>query len=142
MDRILVCLDGSKRAPFVLETAADIARRTGAKLRLFRAVGIPPEIDQEVVAHQAMSMVETLVSKARAEVATLAKPFPPSMIEASDVRIGIPWDAICREARERDCDLIVVGSHGYSGLDRILGTTAAKVVNHADRSVLVARPRP
>ena len=36
-------------------------------------------------------------------------------------------------------DLIVVGSHGYSGIDHLLGTTAARVVNHADRSVLVVR---
>jgi nucleotide-binding universal stress UspA family protein len=35
---------------------------------------------------------------------------------------------------------VVLGSHGYSGFDRILGTTAAKVVNHCDRSVLVVRP--
>jgi nucleotide-binding universal stress UspA family protein len=141
MKSILVCLDGSKRAPFVLETAADLAQRTGAKLRLFRAVGLPPEIDQEVVAHSAMTMVETLLGKARRELAEIAKPIPPALIEATDVRIGVPWDAVCREAKDHDCDLIVIGSHGYSGLDRILGTTAAKIVNHADRSVLVARPR-
>jgi nucleotide-binding universal stress UspA family protein len=35
--------------------------------------------------------------------------------------------------------LILIGSHGYSGLDHLLGTTAARVVNHADRSVLVVR---
>ena len=48
-------------------------------------------------------------------------------------------DAICSAAREHDVDLIVIGSHGYGILDRLLGTTAAKVVNHADRSVLVVR---
>jgi len=50
-------------------------------------------------------------------------------------------DVICRTARELDADLIVIGSHGYGGIDRVLATTAARVVNHADRSVLVARPR-
>ena len=38
-------------------------------------------------------------------------------------------------------DCIVIGSHGYSGFDRILGTNAAKVVNHAECSVLVVRER-
>lgn len=142
MNRILVCLDGSRRAPFVLETAADLARKTGAKLLLFRAVGVPPEIDQADVAHAAMGLVETLVAKAKRELADLAKVLPTEMIETTEVRIGVPWDAICREAKDRSCDLIVIGSHGYSGLDRILGTTAAKVVNHADRSVLVARETP
>jgi nucleotide-binding universal stress UspA family protein len=44
-----------------------------------------------------------------------------------------------RPARAIGADLIVIGSHGYGGLDRVLGTTAARVVNHADRSVLVVR---
>jgi nucleotide-binding universal stress UspA family protein len=139
MNRILVCIDGSRRAPLVLETAADLARRTGAKLRVFRAVGIPAEIDQEVVAHAAMGMIETMLDKARREVAELCKLVPSTLVEGIDVRIGVPWDAICREAKDRECELIVIGSHGYSGLDRILGTTAAKVVNHASCSVLVVR---
>jgi nucleotide-binding universal stress UspA family protein len=37
--------------------------------------------------------------------------------------------------------MIVIGSHDYRLIDRIIGTTAAKVVNHADRPVLVVRPR-
>jgi nucleotide-binding universal stress UspA family protein len=49
---------------------------------------------------------------------------------------------VCKEAHQEDVDLIMVGSHGYSGVDRLLGTTAAKVVNHADRSVLVVRMKP
>lgn len=142
MKTILVCLDGSKRASFVLETAVDLARRSDAKLRIFRAVGVPPEIDQDVIAHQAMSLVEALLAKARAELTDLVQSSAPGMVEAYEVRVGVPWDAICREAKERDVDLVVIGSHGYSGLDRILGTTAAKVVNHCDRSVLVARPKP
>ena len=36
-------------------------------------------------------------------------------------------------------DLVVIGSHGYGGLDRLLGTTAAKVANRAPCSVLVVR---
>jgi nucleotide-binding universal stress UspA family protein len=62
-------------------------------------------------------------------------------VEGIHVHIGTPWDTICREATSLDCDLVVLGSHGYSGFDRILGTTAAKVTNHCDRSVLVVRPR-
>jgi len=53
--------------------------------------------------------------------------------------MGTAWDAICRVAQEEAVDLIVIGSHGYGALDRFIGTTAAKVVNHADRSVLIVR---
>ena len=38
--------------------------------------------------------------------------------------------------------MIVLCSHGYGGIDRLIGTTASKVVNLADRSVLVVRDPP
>lgn len=141
MKRILVCLDASPRAVFVLQTAADLAVKTGAKLVLLRSVGLPAEIDQEFYVHAAGSMTDMLVDKAKKELDVLAKDVPAGVIEGYDVHIGTPWDTICREAKARDCDLVVLGSHGYSGMDRILGTTAAKVVNHCERSVLVARTK-
>ncbi len=139
MKRILVCLDASPRAPFVLQTASNLARKMGAKLVLLRSVGLPAEIDQEFYVHAAASMTDLLVDKAKKELDALAKGLPADLIEGYDVHIGTPWDTICREAKARDCDLVVLGSHGYSTMDRVLGTTAAKVVNHCDRSVLVAR---
>ena len=139
MKRILVCLDASPRAPFVLETAADLARRLEAKLCLLRSVGLPAEIDQEAVAHGA-SVLGDLETTAKADLEALAAGIP-GLVEGVHVRIGTPWDAICHEAKELDCDLVVLGSHGYKGLDIILGTTASKVVNHCERSVLVARQR-
>ena len=53
--------------------------------------------------------------------------------------LAIPWQGICEAARRVGADLIVIGSHGYGGLDRLLGTTAAKVVNHARVSVMVVK---
>jgi len=141
MKRILVCLDASPRAAFVLETATDLAQRTGAKLVLLRSVGLPAEIDQEFYVHAAASMTDLLVDKAKKDLDVLTKDVPAGVIEGYDVHIGTPWDTICREAKERDADLVILGSHGYSGLDRILGTTAAKVVNHCEVSVLVVRPK-
>ncbi len=142
MKRILVCLDASPRSAFVLQTAADLAQRTGAKMVLLRSVGLPAEIDQEFYVHAAASMTELLVDKAKKELDALTVGIPAGLIEGYDVHIGTPWDTICREAKARDCDLVVLGSHGYSGMDRILGTTAAKVVNHCEVSVLVARQAP
>lgn len=141
MKRILVCLDASPRAPFVLSTAADLARRTGAKLSLLRTVGLPPEVDQEMFVHSAADVIDNLKGRAKTELQGLARDVPDGLIEKVDVIIGTPWDAICREAASIDADLVVIGSHGYSGFDRILGTTAGKVVNHCDRSVMVVRQR-
>ncbi len=54
-----------------------------------------------------------------------------------DVATGRPWVEILRKAVEIDADLVVIGSHGYRGWDRLLGTTAGRVVDLADRNVLV-----
>jgi nucleotide-binding universal stress UspA family protein len=48
-----------------------------------------------------------------------------------------PWKGILAAADTVDADLIVLGSHGYRGWDRVLGTTAGKVANRAHRNVLV-----
>lgn len=141
MKRILVALDASPRAPFVLQMATDLAQKTGAKLVLLRTVGLPAEIDQEMYVHSGQSLMDMLTDKATKDLQGLAKDIPAGVVEAFDVHVGTPWDTICREAKAKDCDLVILGSHGYSGMDRILGTTAAKVVNHCEVSVLVARTR-
>ena len=83
----------------------------------------------------------TKILERRAQVATeeAARDVPQDLVEKLHIAIGTPWQAICRAAVEDDVDLIVVGSHGYDTLDKVLGTTCAKIVNHADRAVLVVR---
>jgi universal stress protein F len=139
MKKILVCLDASPRAPRVLATAIDLARRTSAKLTLFRSVGIPPEIAQEEVIGVEPSLRARLVASAKKGLLRYREDVPTELLDAVEVKVGAPWDAICQEAATIHADLIVIGSHGYGALDRILGTTAAKVVNHADCSVMVVR---
>jgi nucleotide-binding universal stress UspA family protein len=82
---------------------------------------------------------KALEDRARAALERLAATLPASIVDGVRVVIGVPWQAIDRTAEEENVDLIVIGSHGYDALDRVLGTTAAKVVNHAKCSVLVVR---
>jgi nucleotide-binding universal stress UspA family protein len=140
MDRILVALDDSPHATIVLARAVALARQVGGKLRLLRAVMLPPEMPSNLWAVTPNKAVEGAVDVARQELHELAATVPEELLDGATAQIGVAWDAICATAREHDVDLIVIGSHGYRLLDRILGTTAAKVVNHADRSVLVVRP--
>ena len=46
-----------------------------------------------------------------------------------------------RGREQLDVDLIVMGSHRYHGVERVLGTVASRIVNHADRNVLVVHER-
>ena len=139
MKLILVCLDGSQRAPTVLAAAARMAELANARLVLFRAVTVPPEMPREVLSLVDRSLEDVLISNAHAELERFAATLPRERIEKITTPLAIAWDGICRTARDLDVDLIVIGSHGYGAIDRLLGTTAAKVVNHADRNVLVVR---
>jgi nucleotide-binding universal stress UspA family protein len=141
MNRILVALDHTPRAKEILAAAVDLARRTNAKLRLLRCVGIPPELPANVWALPPAQVTEQLLQIAKKELDEDGAGIPPELFESATVHVGVPWDTICTVAKEEDVDLIVIGSHGYDVLDRIIGTTAAKVVNHADRSVLVVRAK-
>lgn len=142
MDRILVGLDASARAEGVLQTAMDLARRTGGKLILFRSVGVPHEIPVEAYAMTPAALAEMLEQEARKYLVEVAGKLPAGMVAETVVTVGTPWQGICAAAEQHNADLVVIGSHGYSGLDRLIGTTASKVVNHAKRSVLVVRGDP
>jgi nucleotide-binding universal stress UspA family protein len=139
MKRILVGLDGSPRAAKVLEAAARLAELSGAKLILYRAITVSPDLPREVLVQTDRRLEDILLGNARDDLAYTAAHLRPELVEKTLAAFAIPWDGICRAARECEADLIVIGSHGYSGIDRILGTTAGKVVNHADRNVLVVR---
>jgi nucleotide-binding universal stress UspA family protein len=140
MKRILVGLDASARSKQVLSAAVELARTSGGRVILMRSVGVPVELPIQAYALPPGSLAELLENEASKELTELAREVPPSLLGGVRVRVGTPWQAICDAAREEGADLIVIGAHGYGALDRVLGTTAARVVNHADRSVLVVRP--
>jgi nucleotide-binding universal stress UspA family protein len=139
MKTVLAALDGSPRQAEVLASATDFAHRAGARVILFRAVGIPVELPHAALAASPSDVGQLLFNKATEELEGLAGSVPQAERGGVRVRLGTPWRAIVEAAQADQVDLIVIGAHGYSGLDRVLGTTAAKVVNHADRPVLVVR---
>jgi universal stress protein A len=56
------------------------------------------------------------------------------------LRIGNPFEEIVNAAKETGVDLIVIGSHGYGGLGRLLlGSTAERVIQYAPCPVLVVK---
>jgi nucleotide-binding universal stress UspA family protein len=131
MKRILLCLDKSPLAADVHRAALDIARSSRAKVRFFRVIegaGELPETDED------------LVTAARSELDQFGRNDPSDLVAGSRAEISeVTWKAICEAAREENADLIVIGAHSHGLIARVLGTTAASVVNHADRSVLVVR---
>jgi nucleotide-binding universal stress UspA family protein len=136
---IAVALDTSPRAESVLRTGIELARKFGARVVLVRAVGIPIEIPTEAFVAPPNKVPEILERIARTDLEARAAEVPSELLEGIRLAMGVPWEVICRAGKEVNADLIVIGSHGFSGIDRLIGTTASRVVNHADRSVLVVR---
>jgi len=139
MKKILVGLDNSPRSNDVLASAVRLAKMTGARLHLFRGVGVPREVPAIAWSVAPGELELVLEREAQAALKQTARQVPEDLLAGASVALGSPWEAICEAAKREDVDLIVIGSHGFGAVDRLVGTTAAKVVNHADRSVLVVR---
>lgn len=137
---ILVGLDTSTQSAAVLREAATLAEARGTRLWILHAVEIPPTLPSNLWAVSTDQIVEHCLGAARTVVDELVGTIPKERVAGTRIRVGIPWREVCNEAVERNVEMIVIGAHGHGIVDRFLGTTAAKIVNHADRTVLVVRP--
>ena len=140
--KILVGIDGSEMSHKVAAEAAKLAAKLdGGSLVLFRAVALPPDLPPSFLVMAPDEVTHALVEAAEKNLRDVAARLPPGVATMQRVEINTPWRAICAAAKEIDADLVVIGAHGHHGIERLLGTTAAKVVDHCDRSVLVVRLR-
>lgn len=140
MKTYLVALDSSPVAADVLAAVKELAPKTEARVVLLRAVMRPLELPPEAYSMYPEKLEEMLVDTSRKSLEALALELPQEMVIESIVQVGTPWQVICEVAKARNVDLIVLGAHGHRFLDRLLGTTTQRVLNHADRSVLVVWP--
>ena len=133
---MLVALDESPRAPSVFLAATSLARQVGAEVFIIRVLWIPPDIPP--AAHVQPDGIEDAIEHAALEELRAIMRTALGVRFGSPIVVeGDPWRQILRIGDEMDVDLIVIGNHRHHGLERMLGTVAAKVVNHARRNVLV-----
>jgi nucleotide-binding universal stress UspA family protein len=141
MRNILVALDASDHAGLVLEGAIDLARGEGARLHLLHVVPVPPSLPPGLLAGGPATVTEYFEDAGRELLKKHASAVPAEVLASTGVRMGTAWREICAVAKEKSVDLIVLGAHEHGAVGRMLGTTAAKVVNHADRSIFVVRSK-
>ncbi len=138
---LLIALDGSSRAPAVLANGLEVAERFQATAHLLRVIFVPPDLTAATSSPDRMPRF--LEVEAERELAALVAGDPRAATCPLLIRKAAqPWRGILQAADEVDADLIVVGSHGYHLLDRVLGTTAGSVANLALRNVLVVHAPP
>ena len=139
--KILVPLDGSSFAEEALPHARELAECGGAEIVLVRVdepyepppgIFVPATAIPEVVRLSAGEYLEQLVSRLR-----LA-----GIKVESAVLDGKVADAILKYAREEGVDLIVMSTHGRTGISRLLmGSVAEQIVHGARCPVLLIRPQ-
>ena len=140
ISRILAALDGSFRAPDVFTRAAELAVHCKAHLHLLRVVEVPAEFPPAAhVAHPA-SVGDLMRRNAERELVELAGGREGLVTSFSVVLASEAWRAILEKGAALSIDLLVIGTHQRRGMERILGTTASRIVNHADRDLLVVHP--
>lgn len=139
--RICCAIDFGEPSRVAMEQAADLARRFEAELVLVHVVVPPPPAASDVlvssrgVATVAAEEHERTLEEWRAEAERRA-----GRPARSRVLSGAPAAEILRHAREEGCDLLVIGTHGRTGISRlVLGSVAARVARESPCPVLVVR---
>lgn len=132
--RILVPIDLSPLSYHAFAEAAGMARRFGAQLEVLY-VEPPPPLDLGLgLPVEPADLHKSLTKEIRLKIGRAPRLF---------LRWGDPAVAILRMARTRRPDLIVMGTHGRSGLARLaLGSVAEMVVRRSPVPVLAARGKP
>lgn len=138
--KILVALDESSVAEQVLPYARFLARRLTLPIELVTAVdfaGIASSASHEV--RKFDTLLDDIRSATEAYLERISKTFPEIAITHS-VRIGKPADIIIDKANQEKGTLIMMATHGRSGLSRwLLGSVAEKVLRSTTNPLLLVR---
>jgi nucleotide-binding universal stress UspA family protein len=141
--RIVHPTDFSKASGPAFRRALAMARASRAELRLVHVVEPRAVVleDSFMTARTWQSIAEADRRDARRRLARLVGAARKRGVRARAVVLeGLPFEQIAREARRCRADLIVIGTHGRTGLARLLlGSVASRVLAHAPCPVLTVR---
>lgn len=140
---ILVATDGSRYAAAAASEAIGIAKKNKSKLIVLAVVPsesmqpmdiVHSQMSRDVIAEKELSMAENS-AKAVKEIAQ-----KEGVAVEAFVMGGKPADAIVQTAKEKNVDVIMLGSHGKTGIDKLLmGSVAERVIVLAACAVLVVK---
>jgi nucleotide-binding universal stress UspA family protein len=162
--RILYATDLSTHALRAFAYAVSLANLYGAKLSILHVLAEKPSLDARVLDYIDSNKWEeikrrnfddarhALIGKRRDDVAmrevlhyfseTAGKADDAPSFDADEILVerGNPVEQILDQAKKRNCDLIVMGSHGHGTFaEAIMGSTARRVLQRAEVPVLMVR---
>ncbi|PKL81576.1 MAG: universal stress protein [Ignavibacteriae bacterium HGW-Ignavibacteriae-3] len=141
IQNILAPIDFSDYSKNALKYAVQFARDFKAKLFLVYVVEpmiYPADFSMGQIAIPSTDI--DLHTRAEEELKNLAKSINSDLIVETMIRTGKPFVEIIEAAKEKDIDLIILATHGHTGVEHLLfGSTAEKVVRKAPCPVLTLR---
>lgn len=144
-DRILLPTDGSDAVRPAVETALDLAATYDATLAVLFIVDQPVSVSGTGEGFSGLdNLLDALEAEGTHATDAIAARARDSGIETETaVRRGNPHDGILTYANEHDVDLIVMGTHGRTGIKRaLLGSVTEDVVRHSEIPVLTVHREP
>ncbi|MHC1711953.1 MAG: universal stress protein [Solidesulfovibrio sp.] len=143
MKKILCAVDFSEGSPRVADYAATLATATKAEIL---CVYVAPSLAEYVGFNVPQAALDTFVGDVVKSAESTMNEFTSAHFKGLPVRglvlAGYPAEEILKAATEHQVDMIVMGTHGRTGIDRIIfGSVAEKVVTAAACPVMTVKPR-
>lgn len=142
INRVVVPVDFSNNTDKVIKYGLSIADKLGAQVLFFHVIHDFQGYDMMLVHPSFLGMTKDLEQKAEDRMAALVKEYGQREKGVTgNVVIGDAADEIISYAKLEQADMIIIGTHGVKGLEKILiGSTADRVVKRAPCPVLVFNP--
>lgn len=141
IQKVLVPTDFSPVSAHVIQYAGELAHKFGASLLVVHVVppSAYPMINVAGMGHFP-NLREEIRKRCEHEMAELLAKTPPEAQTTSRIVEGVPFTEILRCAHDEQVDMIVMATHGHTGLKHmVLGSTAERVVRMATCPVLTVR---
>ncbi len=139
--RILSPVDFSETSTHAFDYAVALAERLGAELQVLHVYQMPAYLMPEGIYEIPVDIDTGLVEKLRTQLNTFVDRRVADKVRTTKtVAEGVPYIEIVRQANELKADLVVIGTHGRTGVAHLLmGSVAERVVRTCDVPVMTIR---
>ena len=144
VNHILVPVDFSSDAGNAIDMAIDLAKKLAARITLLHVIHEVYVGVGEMAAALPPSYIEDIEAEVGNEMQRLLEQVTQAGVQGDFIVVhGVPFQCILDAVEDQKIDLIVMGTHGRTGLKHVLlGSVAEKVIRLSPCPVLVTRPAP
>lgn len=140
--KILYATDFSESSAPACDYALTLAKLANAEVHVLHVIGEFADRRKSMIQPEAMALLEREVEvQALKDMEEFCREkFAGAIIYATEVVMGIPFQEIIKKAGELPADLVVVGTHGRTGMEHVIvGSTAERIVRRSLIPVLTVR---